>query len=133
MTRIKQKPISRFGLMALAAISLPLTACAGVGANYKPIVDGPMGANYTADLDACRSIGQQRKYVNNDTKNDAFLGAILGGLLGLTESGDDAENFVAGALVGGVLGGAGAAYDARDERKDIVRNCMAGRGHRVVG
>ena len=133
MTTVNTSNVRRAALLGLLAITLPLTACAGVGANYKPIVDGPIGANYSADLGDCRGVAKQRNYVNNDTKNDAFLGAIVGGLLGLTESGNDAENLVAGALVGGALGGAGSAYDARDERKDIVRNCMAGRGHNVVG
>ena len=126
-----------FGPMRKLALSavliLPLSACAGVGADYRPIIDGPVNASYAADLNDCRAVAQQRKYVNADTQNDALLGAVVGGLLGLTESGDDGENFVAGALIGGAAGGLGSAYEARDERKDIVRNCMAGRGHRVVG
>ena len=120
-------------IVLAASLALPLSACAGVGANYQPIVDGPVNAKYTSDLDQCRQVAQQRDYVNGEVKNDAFLGAALGGLLGLTERGDDGENFLAGALIGGALGAAGTAYDARDERKHIVRNCMAGRGHRVVG
>lgn len=130
---IKTSLPARPALVLCAALALPLSACAGVGANYQPIIDGPITAAYNQDIQDCRALAQQRKYVNNDTKNDALIGAVIGGLLGLTESGDDGENFVAGALVGGALGGASTAFDARDERKDIVRHCMAGRGHRVVG
>lgn len=120
-------------LLVMTVALLPLSACAGVGANYQPIIDGPMAASYHHDIDACRSVAKQRNYINKDVKNDALIGSVLGGLLGLTESGDDGNNLIAGALIGGVLGGAGTAFNARDERKDIVRNCMAGRGHRVVG
>jgi len=124
---------SRPALLALTAVTLLLSACAGVGANYQPIIDGPMAASYHTDIDACRSVAKKRNYVNNDVKNDALIGAVLGGLLGLTESGDDGANLIAGALVGGAIGGGSSSFNARDERKDIVRNCMVGRGHRVVG
>lgn len=130
---LKTVSFSRPVFVLCAALTLPLSACAGVGANYQPIIDGPITANYHADIDACRAVAKQRNYVNNDVKNDALIGAVLGGLLGLTESGDDGENLIAGAIVGGAIGGVGSSFDARDERKDIVRNCMAGRGHRVVG
>lgn len=116
-----------------AVVALGLTACAGSGANYQPIVDGPVGANYSADLSDCQTLATQRKYVNADTKNDALIGAGIGGVLGLLEKGDDLENAAAGALVGGLLGGGSTAYEARGQRKDIVRNCMSGRGYRVVG
>lgn len=122
------RPLALSGLAAIG-----LSACAGSGANYQPIIDGPLSANYAADLGDCRAVAKQREYVNADTKNDALLGGLVGGLLGLTETGNDTENFIAGALVGGVIGGAGTAYDAHGERKDIVRNCMAGRGYNVVG
>ncbi len=130
---IKNNVTSRTVLLGLAVVTLPLSACAGVGANYQPIIDGPITANYSQDISECRAVAQRRGYINGEVKNDALIGAVLGGLIGLTDSGNDSENFIAGALVGGVFGGGGAALNARDERKDIVRNCMSGRGHRVVG
>ncbi|WP_371397073.1 glycine zipper family protein [Fretibacter rubidus] len=126
--KLKMRPIA---LAATAAFGL--SACAGSGANYNPIIDGPIGATYSADLQGCQALAKQRNYINADTKNDALIGAALGGIIGLFEPGDDAENALAGALVGGAIGGAGTAFEARGERKDIVRNCMAGRGHNVVG
>lgn len=123
-------------LVGLGALVLTLPACAtNSGATYTPIVDGPRTASFQSDLSDCQSVARQRNYINGDTQNDAMLGAAAGALIGGIEadSGDTLEGILAGAVIGGLFGGAESAYDARGERRDIVINCMAGRGHRVVG
>ncbi len=120
----------------VTATSIGLSACAtNSGAHYRPIIDGPVTAAYQADLSECQSLARDRNYINGDTKSDAMLGATLGAVIGAIDAdkGDSVEGAIAGALIGGVLGGADSAYDARGERKSIVVNCLAGRGHRVVG
>lgn len=129
---------TRFALRpTLLALLLPLpllTACAHGGAAYRPIVDGPVDATYVADLGACRNVAETRNYLNSDTQTNAAIGAGIGGLIGLVDNdGDDLGGFIGGALIGGLLGTAEGAFTTREERKDIVMNCMAGRGHRVVG
>jgi len=110
-----------------------LSACAGGGAAYVPILDRP-SASADADLADCQALAEQRSYDNADTRTGALIGAGLGGLVGLSNSYDgDFDDFVGGALIGGALGGGSAALQTREERKHIVLSCMAGRGHRVLG
>ena len=47
-------------LMTVIASGLMVTACAGGGADYAPIVDGPRSAAYQADLLACQSLARER-------------------------------------------------------------------------
>lgn len=118
-------------IVGLAAISL--TACAGGGAAYQPIVDGPIDAAFQQDVSECQALAEQRGYNNSDVKTGAAAGAALGGVVGLLQPGKDAGNLLAGALVGSAYGGGGAALGTRAERKNIVKRCMIGRGHRVIG
>ncbi|MFD2204956.1 hypothetical protein [Kiloniella antarctica] len=108
-----------------------LSACSNTGADYRPIVDGGDTEIYESDLTACAEVADQRGYLNGDVQNGALLGTGLGAVVGGLADG------LGGALVGGVLGagiGAGTqAWDTQDERKQIVKNCMKGRGHNVVG
>lgn len=133
MTYIKTTT-RNLGVLALTGAALSLTACASGGAAYRPIVDGPQDAKYSADLGECRQVAESRDYLNSDTRTSAAIGAGLGGLVGLAEA-DDAgiQDFIGGALVGALFGGGDRALETRSERKHIVLNCMAGRGHRVVG
>ena len=115
-------------IMVCAAIS---TGCANSSARYQPIVDGKISADYYADVQACQQLATQRKFNNGDVKSDAVAGALTGVLIGAIEEGT--QGAIAGAVVGSALGAGGRAWDTRAERKNIVIECMKGRGHRVVG
>lgn len=122
-------------LMGSTLALLSLTACASNGgARYEPIVDGKKAANYQNDLAQCQSLATERAYMNDDTKQDMLVGAAIGAVVGLAD-GDtsDTEGAIGGAIAGAVAGGSSRAVEARSERKEIVVNCMAGRGHKVVG
>ncbi len=108
-----------------------LTGCANTAADYEPIVDGPKDALFYDDLAACKNLAEQRDYLNDDTKSEALLGAGLGAVVGAI--GGDTGDIVGGTLVGGALSAGGGAWEVRGERKNIVIECMSGRGHRVVG
>jgi len=114
--------------------TVSLGGCANTGAAYKPIVDGPMGAKYTQDVSDCRSLAEDRKLLNGNSKETALLAA---GLTGLSLLADDKDinlgDALLGVVIGGALGAGAGAMETRDERKQIVKNCMSGRGHRVVG
>lgn len=115
-------------LVACGGLGLTIAACDDV---YDPIVDGPRGLQFQSDLDACRQLSMQRER----TGGGAIGGAILGGLVGAVESDDGDE--LGGLLVGATLGSAVGAAEEQDEvqsaRDDIVKNCLVGRGHNVVG
>lgn len=124
----------RLGVLMISGAALTLTACASGGAAYQPIVDGPQGVSYVADLGDCRQVAETRNYINSDTKTSAAIGAGLGGLIALADTKNaDAGDFIGGAIVGALFGGGDRALKTRKERKSIVLNCMTGRGHRVVG
>lgn len=122
-------------MIATATILLGLTACGQTGSNYRPIVDGPLGYAYEKDLAQCKQLAEQRGLFNDETKMAALAGAAIGGVLGAVEADDNTApgGAVVGALAGGAIGAGGGAVKAHGERKQIVMNCMAGRGHRVVG
>ena len=125
--------IQRITLIGLAALVLPLSACAGGGAAYQPIVDGPLDAKFQQDVQQCQALAEQRGYNNSDVRTGAAVGAAAGGLSGVLRRGNDTRNGLIGAAVGTVYGASGAALGTRSERKNIVKRCMIGRGHRVIG
>lgn len=118
-------------LIALSALSV--AACANSGASYRPIVDGPVDAQYEHDLADCQAVAQQREYLNGDTRTAMVAGALIGGAIGALTNHSEAEDVFDGMLGGAAVGGLSGAADAHGERREIVLNCMAGRGHNVVG
>jgi hypothetical protein len=122
-------------IIALSAISLlGLSACATGGAGHNPIVDGPKDAVYHQDLAECRSYAEERRYDNSDVRTQALIGAGIGGVLGLLDADSaDEGDFFTGAIIGGLFGGGSEALETRGQRREILLNCMAGRGHRVLG
>lgn len=125
---------TRLSLGLLSGAALMLTACAGSGSSYRPIVDTPVTAQYETDLQQCQSLSTQRKIINGDTQTAALAGAATGGVIGLLRrGGNDGNNVLEGAAVGGTVGGVGGAFQANTERKNIVKRCMSGRGYRVIG
>ena len=119
-----------FAFMATGA--LVFSGCATGGAKYEPIVDGPRDAAYQSDLQDCQTLAEQKRYDGEEVRTGAAVGAGLGALLGLIDGGG-AGDAAAGAAVGASIGGGGSALEVREERAEIVKRCMTGRGHRVVG
>ncbi|MGV6820988.1 MAG: glycine zipper family protein [Parvularcula sp.] len=114
--------------------SLALAGCSNTGATYTPITDGPVSPQFQADLSACQRLATERGYLNDDTKSQALIGAGIGALAGLADDDvSDTEGAVAGAVVGALAGGGAGMVETRGQRRQIVIECMKGRGHRVVG
>jgi len=126
--------MKRIHLSALAASGLVLAACANSGASYKPVADGPTSVTYAGDLEACQNVAAERSYINGDTRNNALIGAGLGTLAGIKDDDvSDTEGAITGAIVGVIAGAGATMIETRGERRDIVVDCMKGRGHAVVG
>ena len=92
----------RIALITLAA--LLTTACAS---SKRVVVDkqGIDEAQYQQDLTDCRAVADE-----------------------VSTGRDSAE----GAAGGAVIGAAGKAGDAEQEKSQVVKNCMRGRGYRVL-
>jgi outer membrane lipoprotein SlyB len=129
---------TRLGIVAFAA--LVLAGCAhapnapgtGYGDAYTPLVDtqGLDMARYSADLDSCRSMAKQIN-ANQQEMQGMIGGAILGAALGAALGGGSRFNQQM-AVAGGGGGLAGAGVRARGKQENVLANCMAGRGYRVL-
>ncbi|MBP02953.1 MAG: glycine zipper family protein [Rhodospirillaceae bacterium] len=117
-------------LCSLLSITL-LGGCAGVGAQYSPVVDGPRDQLFTTDLQQCQALAKSQPYINPRIKTDALIGGVIGGLAGIAD--DGIGGAAAGAAIGAGLGAVQSSYNELDERKNIIIRCMQGRGHNVVG
>lgn len=118
-------------LSAIPLIFL-VAACATSGANYRPVIDGPVGPNYANDLAACQSLASQQGAFDSNTGAAALTGAALaGGTTAIFNNrGTNARD---AALVGAAAGVAGGALQQQQNKEVIVRNCMRSRGYNVVG
>lgn len=121
-------------LPVMLVLGLAVAGCANTGAKYEPINDGPKAAGYAGDLSECQALATERSYVNGDMKTDAVIGAGIGAIAGLADDDvSDTEGIIAGAIVGAVAGGAANMPETQEQRRQIVIECMQGRGHPVVG
>lgn len=125
--------LRKLAMLGMTLAVLPLSACAGGGAAYQPIIDGPQNAKFQQDIAQCQALAEQLSYNNSDVKTGAAAGAAVGAVAGLLRRGNSNSDPLIGAAVGGAYGGGGAALVTRAERKNIVKRCMSGRGHRVLG
>lgn len=102
-----------------------VSACAS---HPQPIIDtkGVNMAHYRADLAECRAYGDQvriEKGVARGAAGGAAVGAATGAVVG-----DVAD----GAGVGAILGGAKSARRGEDEKYRVIKNCLRGRGYKVL-
>ena len=116
-------------LYTLPLAALMLGGCAQTGAEFRPHVDRP-SANYEADLQQCQDLAKQRGYLQGDSVGETMLGAAGGTAIGAIADGWSGAWI--GALIGTGVGAVDGAYQAKDDRKNIVIKCMKGRGYNVV-
>lgn len=100
-------------------------------ANYRPVVDtvGVDMRRYEADLRDCQNYAQQvnpAEHAAVGAVGGVILGAVLGAMLGNRHSAGQ----VAGAY--GVIGAAGGGAEGAAAQRNIINNCMMGRGYRVL-
>ncbi|MGI9370310.1 MAG: glycine zipper family protein [Ruegeria sp.] len=123
-------PSPKFFLI-LPAIALA-SACANSGANYQPVIDGPVGPNYSSDLAQCQNLAASQASVDGSTAGSAAIGAA--GAAATSAIINDSSDDLGRAAAAGALVGASADAIKKNQNKEvIVRNCMRGRGYNVVG
>ncbi len=118
----------------LVASSLLLAACA---TTYTPVVDtkGINAAKYERDLNECRALADQVDLVEDSGTNaliGAGVGAAGGAALGAI-SGDAGIGAATGAVLGAFGGGGATALKVKERQKNIMDNCLKGRGYKVLG
>lgn len=120
-------------LAALVAGSILVSACAGPGASYRPIVAGPYDTAYEIDLVECQDYAYERDHDGSERESGMIVGAFIGALFGLFSNNSDAEDVADGAIAGAILGGLDANERVQGDRQDIVITCMDRRGYTVLG
>ncbi|MEM1110518.1 MAG: glycine zipper domain-containing protein [Pseudomonadota bacterium] len=87
-------------------------------------------AAYRADLADCEAYSEQVK-TGEKTARGAGTGAVIGGAIGAI-AGDSSSAAARGAGVGAVSGGVRGARDGEEDEVRVVKNCLRGRGYRVL-
>lgn len=117
-------------IATLFAFTATLSACASRGGAY-PIIDRKNvdPAQYQRDLAECQSYAGEvdaRRHIGGG----AVAGAVIGGAMGAIVGNSDTAERMAG--VGGVTGAARGTARTMQEKQQVLRNCMSGRGYRVL-
>jgi outer membrane lipoprotein SlyB len=113
----------------LAAGAVLLTLLGGCASTSGPIVDtkGMDPVRYQQDLAECQGYGSQVQPARGAAKG-AAAGAAVGAAIGAISGGSGTR----GAGVGAVTGGAQSAVHGVREKDAVVKNCLRGRGYRVL-
>ena len=122
-----------FRILVVGLLTVLLVSCAGnrrLGRS-EPIVDmkGVDQVAYRQDLAECRAYADEVN-VAGRAAGGAVGGAVVGGIIGAVVGNSDTAERVAG--VGAVTGGVSGTGRGLEERGRVVRNCLIGRGYRVL-
>jgi outer membrane lipoprotein SlyB len=116
----------RYLMCAIAVGALALLS--GCSSHPGPIVDtkGVNMAHYETDLEECQAYADQVR-IEKGVAKGAVAGAAVGGATGAVV-GDAGE----GAGVGAITGAARSAQIGTREKSQVVKNCLRGRGYKVL-
>ena len=114
-------------LLAGLFFSLSLMACA----SQSPVIDtkGVDMSAYKMELSECQQYAEQIS-MGKETAIGAGLGAALGWAVSVAAGGSYDND--TSAAVGAVTGGAAGMGDAAESAATIIKNCLRGRGYRVL-
>lgn len=99
---------------------------------HDPIIVDQRGVDprlYVADVRECEQYAEQVNSVEKVARG-AAVGGVVGGLIGAAVGNSQTAGSVAG--VGVVKGGTRGGINASREKKQVLRNCLSGRGYRVL-
>jgi outer membrane lipoprotein SlyB len=116
-------------LTIIIAIAIAATGCANTGANYRPIVDRP-GSDYEQNLAECQQHAQKLSGAAGNAAAGAVAGAIFGALVMSAMGVKGYRN--EGAMVGALNAGATGAISGETSQRQVIKNCLAGRGFSVL-
>ncbi len=113
--------------LAFAGLAVLLTACTTTN---EIIIDESRSnmANYDRDLAQCESYAEQVP-VGEKAARGAGSGAVVGGAIGgVSDRHDTGE----GAAIGAITGGAAGINRGQQEKVQVVKRCLRGRGYAVL-
>lgn len=127
------KSMMRNSAVMATVLAVTLVGCAGHRHRSadRVIVDtkGVDLNAYYQDLDECQEYADDVA-VGRRAAGGAVAGAVIGGAVGAIAGNSRTAERAAG--VGGVVGGAKGAGSGLRERDRVVKNCLSGRGYRVL-
>tara|TARA_Y100000114_G_scaffold112443_1_gene106213 strand:+ start:1067 stop:1459 length:393 start_codon:yes stop_codon:yes gene_type:complete len=125
--------------LAIISTTFFVIGCASTGFIIDP-KSSTNPSNYSADIVECEQLSKQEDYGKNIAMGSLMKGLATGiGSGALTAlgigsgAGLDIQTSVLLGLGAGGLGGAGlATFETYSARKEIIRNCMLGRGYTIL-
>jgi len=120
-------------LLILSCFAALLTACHSIEdlSGNNPIIDsqGVDLAQYDTDLAQCEVYADQVA-IAQKAGSGAVSGAVVGGVFGAVIGNSDTAKKAAG--IGAVGGGARGIGEGLSERERVIKQCLMGRGYRVL-
>ena len=118
--------------VTIAVAAAFLAGCAAPMHSYQPLVDGDTtSTQYQRDLEECRNFAMSKASAEETAAAGAILGALAGvALLALGGGRGGWGNEV--AAVGAAVGGVQGYNEGAQGQQNVVKRCLAGRGHRVL-
>ncbi len=113
--------------IAVAITILMIAGCA----SYRPIVDmqGVDPYLYEMDLRECQQYAEQID-TSSEVVGSTAVGTVFGAAIGI--AGGGRSSLGTGAAVGAVTGVAAGGAKASRDKNQVIRNCLTGRGYRVL-
>lgn len=122
----------RIKSLAAVPVIILIAGCANSGANYRPVIDGPVGPNYESDLIACQQLAASQATLDGNTAGSVATGAGVAAASSVIVN-DNSDDLGRAAAVGALAGLTADAVQKNAQREVIVKNCMRNRGYNVVG
>ena len=121
-------------LLCAALLLLSLSGCKTTDEINAPIVDMPnptyqQRQDYADDLNECSQYADEVQ-TSKKVGMGAATGAAVGGAVGAIFGGG--KGAAQGAGSGAVVGGAQGGFQGAEERSRVIKNCLRGRGYRVL-
>ena len=119
-------------VVTIAVAAAVLAGCAAPMHSYQPLVDGDTtSTQYQRDLEECRAYAMSKPSAENAAAVGAIVGALAGvALLALGGGRGGWGNEV--AAIGAAMGGVQGYNEGAQGQQNVVKRCLAGRGHRVL-
>lgn len=116
--------------LSVLLAALMISGCATtVGSDYVPLIDQP-GPNFAKDLAECQQYAKGEASAAEMAAAGAVVGAVLMAVVSALVLDQSADR---GSLALGALSGAaGGAGSATVNQESIIKNCMNGRGYKVL-